>query len=54
MAWLTPLTHEDVLNVIDHLAARNVIVDNVTTNGVAMTTEVATRRRPAHRFHIPN
>ena len=38
-----PLFHKDVLNVIDHLAARNVIVDNVTTNGVAMTTEVATR-----------
>ena len=38
-----PLFHKDVLNVIDHLASRNVIVDNVTTNGVAMTTEVATR-----------
>lgn len=38
-----PLFHRDVLNVIDHLASRNVIVDNVTTNGVAMTTEVATR-----------
>lgn len=38
-----PLFHKDVLNVIDHLSLRNVIVDNVTTNGVAMTTEVATR-----------
>ena len=38
-----PLFHKDVLNVIDHLALRNVIVDNVTTNGVALTTEVATR-----------
>ncbi len=38
-----PLFHRDVLNVMDHLASRNVIIDNVTTNGVAMTTEVATR-----------
>jgi MoaA/NifB/PqqE/SkfB family radical SAM enzyme len=38
-----PLFHRDVVNVIDHLAKRNVIVDNVTTNGVALTTEVATR-----------
>ena len=28
---------------MDHLAPRNVIVDNVTTNGVALTAEVATR-----------
>ena len=38
-----PLFHRDVVNVIDHLAARNVIVDNVTTNGVALTTEIAER-----------
>ena len=38
-----PLFHKDILPTIDHLASRKVIVDNVTTNGVAMTTEVATR-----------
>src|SRR5688572_29462993 len=38
-----PLFHRDVLNVMDHLALRNVIIDNVTTNGVALTNEVATR-----------
>jgi MoaA/NifB/PqqE/SkfB family radical SAM enzyme len=38
-----PLFHRDVLNVMDHLASRNVIVDNLTTNGVALTAEVAKR-----------
>jgi MoaA/NifB/PqqE/SkfB family radical SAM enzyme len=38
-----PLFHRDVLNVMDHLASRNVIVDNLTTNGVALTGEVAKR-----------
>jgi MoaA/NifB/PqqE/SkfB family radical SAM enzyme len=38
-----PLFHSDVLNVMDHLAARGVVVDNLTTNGVALTAGVATR-----------
>ncbi|HKR63529.1 MAG TPA: radical SAM/SPASM domain-containing protein [Thermoanaerobaculia bacterium] len=38
-----PLFHRDVLNVMDHLAKRNVIVDNLTTNGVALTADVAKR-----------
>ncbi|MDQ3283227.1 MAG: radical SAM protein [Acidobacteriota bacterium] len=38
-----PLFHRDVLNVMDHLASRNVIVDNLTTNGVALNAEVAKR-----------
>ena len=38
-----PLFHRDALNVMDHLAKRGVIIDNVTTNGVALTNEVATR-----------
>lgn len=38
-----PLFHRDVVNVLDHLAAKNVVVDNLTTNGVALTTEVARR-----------
>ena len=38
-----PLFHRDVLNVLDYLATKNVIVDNLTTNGVALTTEVAQR-----------
>ena len=38
-----PLFHRDVLPVMDHLAARNVVVDNLTTNGVALTADVAAR-----------
>lgn len=38
-----PLFHRDVLNVMDHLALRGVIIDNLTTNGVALTNEVAKR-----------
>ncbi|HYO76437.1 MAG TPA: radical SAM/SPASM domain-containing protein [Thermoanaerobaculia bacterium] len=38
-----PLFHRDVIPVMDYLASKNVIVDNVTTNGVALTPEVATR-----------
>jgi MoaA/NifB/PqqE/SkfB family radical SAM enzyme len=38
-----PLFHRDVIPTLDHLASRNIIVDNVTTNGVALTNEVATR-----------
>ena len=38
-----PLFHRDVIPVMDHLASRNVIVDNLTTNGVALTSEVAKR-----------
>jgi MoaA/NifB/PqqE/SkfB family radical SAM enzyme len=38
-----PLFHRDVIPTMDHLAKRNVIIDNVTTNGVALTNEVATR-----------
>ncbi|HEY0141261.1 MAG TPA: radical SAM protein [Thermoanaerobaculia bacterium] len=36
-----PLFHRDVVGLLDHLAARNVIVDNVTTNAVALTEEIA-------------
>jgi len=38
-----PLFHRDVLATMDHLASRGVIIDNLTTNGVALTNEVATR-----------
>lgn len=38
-----PLFHRDVLHVMDHLARRGVVIDNLTTNGVALTAEVATR-----------
>lgn len=38
-----PLFHRDVLRVMDHLATREVVIDNLTTNGVALTAEVATR-----------
>lgn len=38
-----PLFHRDVLNVMDHLARRGVLVDNLTTNGLALTSEVGRR-----------
>ena len=38
-----PLFHRDVLPTMDHLARRGVIIDNLTTNGLALTNEVATR-----------
>ena len=38
-----PLFHRDVLPVMDHLATRGVVIDNLTTNGVALTADVATR-----------
>jgi MoaA/NifB/PqqE/SkfB family radical SAM enzyme len=38
-----PLFHRDVLNVFDYLAQKNVVVDNLTTNGVALTSAVAHR-----------
>jgi MoaA/NifB/PqqE/SkfB family radical SAM enzyme len=38
-----PLFHRDVLNVMDHLQKRNVVIDNLTTNGVALTNDVAKR-----------
>lgn len=38
-----PLFHRDVLPTMDHLAKRGVIVDNLTTNGVALNAEVARR-----------
>src|SRR5918995_4610611 len=38
-----PLFHRDILPTMDHLARRGVIIDNVTTNGVALNAEVARR-----------
>jgi MoaA/NifB/PqqE/SkfB family radical SAM enzyme len=38
-----PLFHRDVLTAIDHLEARGVIIDNLTTNAVALTPEIAKR-----------
>lgn len=38
-----PLFHRDVRHVMDHLAARDVVIDNLTTNGVALTPDIATR-----------
>lgn len=38
-----PLFHREILEVLDHLARREIIVDNLTTNGVALTEEVARR-----------
>src|SRR5207253_10685193 len=38
-----PLFHREVLDVLDHLARRGVVVDNLTTNGLALNEEVAKR-----------
>jgi MoaA/NifB/PqqE/SkfB family radical SAM enzyme len=38
-----PLFHRDLLAILDHLQARNIVVDNVTTNAVALTPVVAER-----------
>lgn len=38
-----PLFHRDILPTMDYLAKRGVIIDNVTTNGVALNAEVARR-----------
>ena len=31
-----PLFHREILDVIDHIERRSVVIDNVTTNGVAL------------------
>lgn len=36
-----PLFHREVMGLLEHLAAREVVVDNVTTNAVALTEEIA-------------
>src|SRR5687768_834348 len=38
-----PLFHRGVLEVMDHLASKHIVIDNLTTNGLALTKEVATR-----------
>lgn len=38
-----PLFHREILDVLDHLERQEIIVDNVTTNGVALVDEVAKR-----------
>ncbi len=38
-----PLFHKEIVGILDHLAERNIVIDNVTTNGVALTDDIATR-----------
>lgn len=38
-----PLHHREILAILDHLALRGVVVDNLTTNAVSLTAEVAER-----------
>ncbi len=38
-----PLHHNEILPVLDHLAERSVVVDNLTTNAVSLTPAVADR-----------
>ncbi len=37
-----PLFHREINDVLAHLAKRRIVVDNVTTNGVALNREIAT------------
>jgi MoaA/NifB/PqqE/SkfB family radical SAM enzyme len=36
-----PLFHRDILAALDHLERRSIVIDNITTNGVALGTEIA-------------
>ena len=38
-----PLFHREIVDVLDHLSSSRVVVDNLTTNGVALTDPVARR-----------
>ena len=38
-----PLHHREILPILDHLAARGVVVDNLTTTAVSLTPELADR-----------
>ncbi|MEA2165648.1 MAG: hypothetical protein QOK37_3775 [Thermoanaerobaculia bacterium] len=37
-----PLFHREINDVLTHLGSRGIVVDNVTTNGVALTRDIAT------------
>jgi MoaA/NifB/PqqE/SkfB family radical SAM enzyme len=37
-----PLFHREINDVLTHLASRGIVVDNVTTNGVALNRDIAT------------
>jgi MoaA/NifB/PqqE/SkfB family radical SAM enzyme len=36
-----PLFHSDIVRILDHLQAKGLVIDNVTTNGVGLTAAVA-------------
>src|SRR5258708_17567030 len=36
-----PLFHREINDVLTHLASRNIVVDHVTTNGVALNRDIA-------------
>ena len=38
-----PLFHREILQVLDHLTARGIVIDNLTTNGVELRPEIAER-----------
>lgn len=38
-----PLFHREIVPFLDHLQRRGIVVDNLTTNGAALTPEVASR-----------
>jgi len=48
-----PLHHKEIGAILDHLHERGVVVDNLTTNGVSLTAEIADRLI-AHRAREVN
>lgn len=38
-----PLFHRGILEVLDHIERRKIVIDNITTNGVALGPEIAER-----------
>ena len=38
-----PLFHREILEILDHIDSRGLVIDNITTNGVALGPEIAER-----------
>src|SRR5471032_215932 len=47
-----PLFHREILEILDHLQHRNIIIDNLTTNGVALNLDVAERLVRGHAREV--
>ena len=47
-----PLAHREAGRVLDHLASRGIVVDNLTTNGALLTPEIARRLTENHAREV--